>query len=50
MPGIEKRSILDDTAEASIEPRVSTLRFADGAPLDSAAPFAAVLAPPTRVA
>jgi hypothetical protein len=50
MSDVERRSTMDDTAEASIEPTVSTLRFADGAALDSAAPFAAVLTPPSRVA
>jgi hypothetical protein len=41
---------MGDTAEVSIEPTVSTLRYVEGSALDTAAPFAAVLAPPARVA
>jgi hypothetical protein len=41
---------MDSAAEASIEPTVSTLRYVEGSALDTAVPFAGVLAPPDRVA
>lgn len=50
MPDVEFTSPMDGTAEASIEPTVSTLRYAEGSALDTAVPFAGVLAPPDRVA
>jgi hypothetical protein len=41
---------MDDTAEASIEPTVSTLRYVEGSAQDTAAPLAGALAPPAKVA
>ncbi len=43
-------SLTDDTSAASVEPIVSTIRVANGVALEDAAPFAAVLAPSTRIA
>ena len=50
MADVERTSSMDGTAEASIKPTVSTLRYVEGSALDTAAPFAGVLAPPARVA
>lgn len=43
-------SVPDHTSAASVEPLVSTIRVANGVALEDAAPFAAVLAPSTRLA
>lgn len=50
MADVERTSSMDGTAEASIEPMVSTLRYVDGSALETAAPLAGVLAPPAKVA
>lgn len=50
MPDAERTSSMNSTAEASIRPTVSTLRYVDGSPLETAAPLAVVLAPPAKVA
>ena len=50
MADVERTTSMDDPAEASIEPTVSTLRYVEGSAQDTAAPLAGALAPPAKVA